>query len=261
MDQPGVGKYKNKTLMEMYEDDPSSLSIDTWVEFYELLNGAGFNVRPRALPFRIWQAFNEMVEHLNNKDVVSYLCVAGTMAHYVGDSCQPLHISRLHHGDPDNPVPAGKRVHEVYETVMLDNNANKVLSGLRTRLNKASAKSKPTIQSGEQAARGLVEFMIQVFNRLPPQKIVDTYNEGHNEQDRAQLLWDNYKTETLDNMAQCCTFLASLWESAWKVAKAETKIKASNIRAFDYASEFRPTYKQQSFYPSVDPTLMHEYCK
>jgi len=260
MDQPGVGKYKNKTLMKMYEDDPGSLSIDTWAEFYELLNGAGFDVRPGALPFRIWQGFNEMVEHLNNKDVISYLCVAGTMAHYVGDSCQPLHISRLHHGDPDNPVPAGKRVHEVYETVMLDNNTNKVLSGLKTRLNKPGAKSKPTIKTGEQAARGLVEFMIKVFNRLPPQQIVDTYNEGHNEKDRAQLLWDNYNTETLDNMAQCCTFLASLWESAWKVAKGETKIAAGNIRVFDYASELRPTYKPQSFYPSVDLSLRHEYC-
>ena len=136
-----------------------------------------------------------------------------------------------------------------------------VRSGLKTRLSKASAKSKPTIESGEQAARGLVEFMIKVYNRLPPQKIVDTYNEGHNEENRAQLLWDNYNTETLDNMAQCCTFLASLWESAWKVAKAETKIKESNIRAFDYASELRPTYKPRSFYPSVDLSLMNEYCQ
>ena len=107
-----------------------------------------------------------------------------------------------------------------------------IRSGLKTRLSKASAKSKPTIESGEQAARGLVEFMIKVYNRLPPQKIVDTYNEGHNEENRAQLLWDNYNTETLDNMAQCCTFLASLWESAWKVAKAETKDQRKQYKGF-----------------------------
>ncbi len=76
-----------------------------------------------------------------------------------------------------------------------------MLSGLKTRLNKPGAKSKPTIESGVQAARGLVEFVITVYNRLPPQQIVDTYNEGHNEENRAQLLWDNYKNQTLEHGA------------------------------------------------------------
>ena len=32
--------------------------------------------------------------------LVGFLCAAGCLAHYVGDACQPLHISRLHHGQP-----------------------------------------------------------------------------------------------------------------------------------------------------------------
>lgn len=261
MDQPGVGKYKHKTLMDLYLADKSSLSIDTWSEFYQLLNASGDQTNPGALPFRVWQGFNLMVDYLKEGDVIGYLCVAGIMAHYVGDSCQPLHISRLHHGDPDDPTSVGKRVHEVYETLMLDNNADKVLKGLSTRLGKAKAKAKATITTGEDAARGVVELMISTYKRLPPQKIVDTYGRGHNEQQRAQLLWDSYQDKTLDNMATCCTFLASLWESAWRVAEAEGSVHNADIREFDYDSELRPKYKPRSFYPSVGLSLMKQYCK
>jgi hypothetical protein len=72
MDQPGFGKYKNKTLMDIYQADPTSLNIDTWSEFYQLLNDAGAETRPGALPFRVWQGFNEMVEYLNSGDVIGY---------------------------------------------------------------------------------------------------------------------------------------------------------------------------------------------
>jgi hypothetical protein len=260
MDQKGKGKYKNKTLMQMYQEDPETLSIDTWSEFYHLLNQSGEKTNPGALPFRVWQGFNEMVRCLGDGDLVGYLCVAGTMAHYVGDSCQPLHISRLHHGDPDHQTSTSKKVHEIYETMMLDNHAKAVLKGLNTRLSKASAKAKPKMTTGEDAARGVVELMIKTYDRLSPQKIVTTYGQGHSDESRAQLLWDTYNQETLDNMAACCTFLASIWESAWKVAGAESNFKAADIREFDYAEEIRPAYKPQSFYPSVELSLMKEFC-
>ena len=34
----------------------------------------------------------------------SFLCAAGVLAHYIGDACQPLHISYLHDGDPEQPT-------------------------------------------------------------------------------------------------------------------------------------------------------------
>lgn len=263
MDQPGVDKYKGKTLMDLYKADPGSLTIDTWNEFYELLNNSGNKINPGALPFRVWQGFDAMVEYLSKPtpDVVGFFCVAGTMAHYIGDSCQPLHISRLHHGYPEHMTATSKRVHDVYETLMLDNNGKAVLSGLTTRLKKKSAKSKPKMKTGADAARGVVELMIATFERLPPKKIVDTYNLGTSADDRAQKLWQNYKEETLDNMAGCCTFLASVWESAWSVAGAENKVKAAQIRKFDYEDDLHETYKPEAFYESVSLPLMKQFCK
>ena len=262
MDQPGVGEFKDQTLMDLYKKSKDSLNIDTWSRFYELLSEEGEATNPGALPFRIWQGFNLMVKYLQeDKDVIGFLCVAGIMAHYVGDACQPLHISRLHHGDPQGDQSSvAKKVHSVYETTMLDNNAPAVLSGLKERLDQASAKATPDICCGQEAARRLVEMMMDVWNNLRPEKIIATYAGGKNDDERAQLLWDAHGEKTLDNMAECCTLLATLWESAWVVGKGETNIKAQDIKEFDYESELRPKFRPQSFYPSVELSLMKPYC-
>jgi hypothetical protein len=39
-------------------------------------------------------------------DVESFVCAAGIMSHYVGDACQPLHISFMFDGDPNDTVRA-----------------------------------------------------------------------------------------------------------------------------------------------------------
>lgn len=260
MDQPGVGTYAGKSLMDLYREDPASLNIDTWNEFYTLLQESGDPVRPGAVPFRIWQAYDAMVDSLKAGDVLGYLCVAGTVAHYVGDACQPLHISRLHHGNPGGGSVA-RDVHEVYETAMLDAHAGEVVDGLNERLDRPEAVATPTMDSGGAAARGVVELMLATFDRLPPERIVETYNGGHNREDRTERLWSSYREETLDNMAACCTFLASLWESAWRKADGENQVPAGSIKEFDYQEEIRPKYRPQSFFPSVALADMKPYCK
>jgi hypothetical protein len=262
MDQPGVGKYAGKTLMQLYRDNKQTLSITTWDEFYTLLIESGENVNRGAVPFRIWQAFDAMVEYLKAGDVVGYICVAGIVAHYVGDACQPLHISRLHHGYP--PVKKGTvayAVHEVYETTMLDQHAADVVQGLNQRLAKPSAIAQPTMKTGEEAARKLVDLMIATFKRLSPEDIIQTYQQGHSKDDRAARLWAAYQDQTLDNMAECCTYLASLWESAWLVAKAEQLIPDSQLVAFDYRTQLWPKYRPQSFFPSVGLADMKSFCQ
>jgi len=52
------------------------------------------------LPFRCWQIYNEMVDAVKKRDTTRYVCAAGILSHYVGDACQPLHISYMFNGDP-----------------------------------------------------------------------------------------------------------------------------------------------------------------
>jgi hypothetical protein len=60
MDQPGQGEFDGKTLLDLYAEDRSSLAIDTWNRFYDALGAS----KRGALPFRVWQMYEDMVERL-----------------------------------------------------------------------------------------------------------------------------------------------------------------------------------------------------
>ena len=100
-----------------------------------------------CLPFRVWQFFNEMMDAAGKKDMARFVCAAGTMAHYVGDACQPLHISRMFDGDPDDTETVRKRnretgemedveqpraagVHSSYEKDMVQRHVFEIIQGL-----------------------------------------------------------------------------------------------------------------------------------
>ena len=137
------------------------------------------------LPFRVWQLYDAMVDALDEGSKDKFLCAAGTLAHYIGDSCQPLHISYLHHGDPDHPVTRivkhtrGKKagtsdtvndsanVHEDYEQTMFRNDTGEtVKTKLEAQLNRMTRSARSVCLScmadqfvflvTEQADRGLV---------------------------------------------------------------------------------------------------------
>ena len=104
MDEKAIsGPFKGKTLLQVCHD-PAKVDPAVWLKFYEGVPGT----RPGALPFRVWQGYNEMVDALKQKNLLAFLCAAGTTAHYVGDACQPLHVSRLHHGHPENATSTSR---------------------------------------------------------------------------------------------------------------------------------------------------------
>ena len=59
--------------------------------------------REGLLPFRVWQYFDALEKFARKKDVERFVAAAGTLAHYVGDACQPLHGSMYADGDPSAP--------------------------------------------------------------------------------------------------------------------------------------------------------------
>jgi len=86
---------KGKTLLELC-DDPVNVDPDVWMNYYTRVKDS----EKGLLPFRVWQFFDEMVDAALQQDVKRFVCAAGIVAHYVGDSCQPLHISFLYNGEP-----------------------------------------------------------------------------------------------------------------------------------------------------------------
>src|SRR6185369_6093257 len=92
-------------------------------------------------------------------------------------ACQPLHVSRLHHGNP--PVKKGTvayNVHSVYETQMLNEHAGDIVDGITALVDGAALSS--TFASGHGAAARVIDLMRTTFTKLPPAKIVATYNSG-----------------------------------------------------------------------------------
>ena len=153
MDQAALsGQFKGKTLLQITQDS-ANVDPQVWANFYATLP----KTNPGALPFRTWQIYNEMVAYASQGDGLSFLCAAGCLAHYVGDACQPLHVSRFHHGIP--PVKKGSvayQVHSVYETTMLNTYASQIVSGIAGNVNNQKISS--TFSGGKGAAERVIEL-------------------------------------------------------------------------------------------------------
>src|SRR5262249_24000053 len=105
MDQPDP---HGNTLLSLTTAD-ANLDPDKWQALYntgeDLLSGDPITPEHRGLlPFRVWQPFDAMVDFARKGQASKFVCAAGVLTHYVGDACQPLHISYLHDGDPEKPV-------------------------------------------------------------------------------------------------------------------------------------------------------------
>ena len=142
------------------------------------------------LPFRVWQIYDAMVSFVREGKVAEFVCAGGILSHYVGDSCQPLHISYMFNGDPDHLVPgtvrnhktgeiqpghvaAGTGVHAAYEDEMIDRHVEEVITGVDTKLNPASRR--PLVKGGHAATVAVVDLMQQTFEAIPPREIISEF--------------------------------------------------------------------------------------
>ena len=135
------------------------------------------------------------------------------MAHYVGDACQPLHISQFHDGRPGDP----EGVHTAYETRMVTSRRKQIIAGLASRLKNATPM--PLITGHQEAAQSLVALMDRTIKRIDPSYLCQAYvdTEGH-----VGPMWDTLGKKTLDCMADGSKTLAMLWSSAWTESGAAT---------------------------------------
>lgn len=241
MDEPGAGQFANTTLLELCKN-PANVDITIWNNFYESL---GIKPKDRgALPFRVWQLYNAMVDAVKKKEIAKYICAAGILAHYVGDACQPLHVSHLHHGRPGHPEE--ERVHSVYETQMLDRFATEVMGGVNSNLK--NRKSKAEITTGHEAAVAVIELMRKTFDNLPPIEIIKAYNERSGSA-RLPHMWGVLSEQTTASMANGCLCLAMLWASAWKAGKGDSKFKEADLVEVD-RSKLIELYNDKTFLPA-----------
>ncbi|HWC64806.1 MAG TPA: hypothetical protein VG777_01905, partial [Thermoanaerobaculia bacterium] len=177
---------------------------------------------------------------------------------YVGDSCQPLHISYLHDGDPADSemawvynrktrkkeyesVPKASGVHTAYEANMIDYETLPIMEGIDRYLSRAARP--PLVRGGKKAAQATVELMRKTFAAIPPSSLVKAYlplKKSMTAKPAAEALWKKFGDSTIRLLGNGALLLATLWDSAWKEGRGAQKIRsAKEIPAARLASLYR----------------------
>ncbi len=222
--------------------DPKNIDPKVWNHFYssveDLLEHKPITMEHRGLlPFRVWQIFDKMVEFVEKDQMPNFVCAAGVLTHYIGNSCQPLHISYLHDGNPKKAtkhtvhhrdgttgvkhIPQGQGLHSAYEDGMVNAHRKEILAGLTKtpRVQKAEY-----IKSGFDAAKATIDLMRKTFVALPPTDMLRDYLVAKKSgKDPTVMFWKNYGPGTIKAMQDGTHLLAVLWESAWVAGSGESK--------------------------------------
>lgn len=206
MDIEGGSGFEGKTLFDITVDE-KNVDIGVWDTFYDSL-GENFSMASRGtLPFRVWQIYDEMVRFLKNEDIPRFVCAAGILSHYVGDACQPLHMSQFHDGNDAQ----SKGVHTKYETGMLDKFSTEIVAGVNNHVK--NFKAVADIGGGRAAAVSVLKLMRRTFEKLPPMEIINVFKLTDRNVDK---MFSALGNKTFEVMGDGSLRLASLWESAWK---------------------------------------------
>jgi len=244
IDKKGAGKFKNKTLLELWNEKKANRNVKTWKEFYEEL-GIKKQAKCGALPFRIRQCYEEMVDAVKKHDVTRYIAAAGILAHYVGDCCIPLHVSYLHHGEPGKEDE--EDVHEVYETRMIDRFRVELISDLNTKLKGHKYKHYYT-RGGEQATEAAMKLMAYTLKNLPPKKIITAFKKYPGGKQRTEYMWKKLRKDTVECMKKGAICLVEMWQSAWREGKG-TKVPKNKLKAVK-ESDLKKLYNKKTFIES-----------
>jgi hypothetical protein len=266
MDQTREGD--GQDLLHLTHDD-AFINPDKWNAFYssvtDILTGDKIKAQHRGLlPFRVWQIFNDMVRFTKLGKVPEFVCAAGVLTHYLGDACQPLHISYLHDGDPEQPVsrtvhhqdgttekktePLGSGVHSAYEDAMVNAHRKEILTALEAT---PKIKANELVKTGFDAAKATIGMMQIVFKRIPPRKIVQFYIDSDAKPNQlAEDMWDEFGKGTLECMQDGVHLLAILWQSAWKAGGGDNAIPASAIKSFTQQRVMK-ICQDEDFLPSM----------
>jgi hypothetical protein len=181
-----------------------------------------------------------MVEFVRKGKKDEFVCAAGVLTHYIGDACQPLHISYLHDGDPERATtrtvhhrdgtservkdPLGKGVHAAYEDEMINTHRQQILDGLS---GVSKVKKGDLINTGFEAAKLTIALMRDTFSSIPPVDIVGAFLATQAEpKKRPAVFWKKFGKTTVDNMREGAELVARLWESAWVLGEGERTINS-----------------------------------
>jgi hypothetical protein len=270
----------HNTLLKLSLDDPDkNLNTETWLGFYQSMKekydhwndllGKSHDREQKhwgALPFRVWQIFDEMVKFAADGKQEEFLCAGGVLIHYLGDACQPLHASYLSQGDPDDVITRAnaktgedktemraENVHSGYEDEMIDANVEAIMNNLEKQISNQENGGKEKIveiKNGYDAAFAVIKLIEATQSTISPREIVDLWVEVKSlpKKERIEKMWDSLGDRTIVCMARGTRYLAAIWDAAWQAGDGEKKIGVgSRIKE----ENLMKLYNNTNFLPSI----------
>ncbi len=258
------------TLLAQCMADPKQVSASAWKTYFDGFATAGVGPEQGALPFRVWQLWQAMVDFLGAGDALRFVAAAGVLAHYVGDASQPLHSSYLHHGVPpmktvngrEYPFPHSSpefaafkktppaKIHAIYEQEMLEVDPATALASVDALV--ATPAAAIPIASGHDAAVATVRLMHESQARLAPQDIVDADDATLTQRERAERLWANQTIQdaTIASLAGSVRLLAALWATAWAKGNGDA-LPPAKIKLYSESALEQVCRQHTTFVPSL----------
>src|SRR5262249_5655373 len=105
------------------------------------------------------------------------------------------------------------------------------------------------LRGGEQAGRSMVDLMIESLAVLPPEKIIEAYNEGKGH-DQLHHMFDTLGDHTAERLAAGALALARLWSSAWEEGGG-ANIQDGALVVID-TGVLQANYRDKKFAPSFE---------
>jgi hypothetical protein len=240
-----------QTLLDLSLSNDQNISINFWLKFDKEFDAVKPDPKPRrgALPFRVWQMYKQMIKSLqeyvegsNDDGLLEFIVAGGTMSHYVGDACQPLHISYLHHGRDASE----KGVHSDYETTFVAKKAADLFEAVSKNLKDVND-GELLDEQGLSAAKSVLQLMKRTIKALPPMTVLESWL-NHKGTGKWDGMWDDLGDKTGKVIADGSHAMAVLWQSAW-VAGGGDKVKTGDLVAFDQKT-LQKKYNDKNFVPS-----------
>ncbi|MBM4394682.1 MAG: hypothetical protein FJ087_03215 [Deltaproteobacteria bacterium] len=228
------------TLLAQCREDPERfLRAAAFVSYYDSLKNDDGYAPGGALPFRVRQIFEAMVGYAGKGDVLRFLCASGVLAHYVGDSCIPLHFSHLNHGHApkvgrEHPdfveyrADPRYKVHALFEQRMFEVRPDDMLAAVDKSVK--GFRARPGPKSGEEALALAFDLMHRTYGMLGPAEIVDSDAPSETPKNRAERLFDAVGLRAAKCLGEGCKVQATLVESAWALG---TKHVPTGLKPFE----------------------------
>jgi len=221
------------------------LAPEKWKEFYDAWeHEAGDTIRYGALPFRIGQVFDCLVDYLRKPNYKWAYAAAGALIHYIADACNPAHVTVWTRGAPDWKSSQHDRFHGIW-----DNEAQ--IDGSQVKKVFDSKKVLQSITDGQTASERALTLMKQTLTTVDVGKLVVSDNPPASYRNCRELIASpDGRKKIAGLVAHACELLFSLWSGAWREGDGD-HLNSSKIAGLEAGKLYDEVLGEPEFLPSI----------